>query len=179
MTRYQEKYRKEIVPAMMEHFGYKNINQVPRLDKIVLNMGMGNATQNVKLIDQGLSEMGRIAGQQPKVTRAKLSIANFKLRKGMPIGCMVTLRKYKMFDFLDRLINIAIPRVRDFRGIPADIFDGRGNYSFGMTEQIVFPEIEYDKVDSIRGLNITIVTTAKTDEEAFQLLKLFGFPFSR
>ncbi|MBN2541677.1 50S ribosomal protein L5 [bacterium] len=179
MSRYKEKYKKEVIPSMMEHFGYKNVFQVPRLEKILLNMGLGNATQNVKLIDQGMAELSVITGQKARITRARTSIANFKLRKGMPIGCMVTLRREKMFDFLDRLINVTIPRVRDFRGLSPDAFDGRGNYSFGLDEQIVFPEIEYDKVESIKGLNINIVTTAKTDEEAYQLLKFFGFPFSR
>ena len=176
--RFIEMYKKEVAPAMQEKFKYANPHQVPRLEKIVLNIGVGDATDNVKNLDGALDDMTKIAGQKPIVKRAKKSISNFKLRAGMPIGCSVTLRKDRMYEFFDRLISIAIPRVRDFRGLPVK-FDGRGNYNFSIKEQIVFPEIEYDKIDKLRGFNVTIVTTAKTDEEAFELLKSFGVPFIR
>ena len=169
-------YNKEIVPTMRKQFSYRNIHQVPRLEKIVLNIGVGDATDNVKNLDAAVEELTRIAGQKPAIRRAKKAISNFKLRAGMPIGCSVTLRQWRMYEFLDRLISIAIPRVRDFRGLPIK-FDGRGNYNMSIKEQIVFPEIDYDKVDKIRGLNITIVTTAKSDEEAQVLLQAFGMPF--
>ncbi len=171
-------YKKEIVPKLMEAFKYKNIMQVPRLGKIVLNMGLGEAIQNIKILDSATEELKAIAGQKPVVTRAKKSIAAFKLREGMPIGCMVTLRHQRMYDFYYKLVNIALARVRDFRGVTAKAFDGRGNYSLGIKEHIIFPEIDYDKIDKIKGLNISIVTTAATDEEGKQLLGLLGMPFS-
>lgn len=171
-------YEKEIVPKLMEAFKYKNIMQVPRLGKIVLNMGLGEAIQNIKILDSATEELKAIAGQKPVVTRAKKSIAAFKLREGMPIGCMVTLRHQRMYDFYYKLVNIALARVRDFRGVTAKAFDGRGNYSLGIKEHIIFPEIDYDKIDKIKGLNISIVTTAGTDEEGKQLLGLLGMPFS-
>ncbi len=171
-------YEKEIVPKLMEAFKYKNIMQVPRLEKIVLNMGLGEAIQNIKILDSATEELKAIAGQKPVVTRAKKSIAAFKLREGMPIGCMVTLRHQRMYDFYYKLVNIALARVRDFRGVTAKAFDGRGNYSLGIKEHIIFPEIDYDKIDKIKGLNISIVTTAGTDEEGKQLLGLLGMPFS-
>jgi large subunit ribosomal protein L5 len=171
-------YANEVRPALQKRFNYKNIMQIPRLEKIVLNMGLGEATENVKNVDMAVEEMTKVAGQKPVIRRAKKAISNFKLRAGMPIGCSVTLRSWQMFEFLDRLITIAIPRVRDFRGLPVK-FDGRGNYNISIKEQIVFPEIDYDKVDKIRGMNITIVTTAKTDEEALELLLAFGMPFVR
>ena len=177
MSRLKEKYENEVVPAMMDKFKYKSIMAVPRLEKVVLNMGLGEAIYNIKVIDNGVEELKMISGQQPVITRAKKSIAGFKLREGMPIGCMVTLRHEKMFDFLDKLFNVAFPRVRDFRGLPDKIFDGRANCSIGIKEQIIFPEIEYDKIDKIRGLNISIITTAKTDAEGHFLLKLLGMPF--
>ena len=171
-------YEKEIVPKLMEAFKYKNIMQVPRLGKIVLNMGLGEAIQNIKVLDSATEELKAIAGQKPVVTRAKKSIAAFKLREGMPIGCMVTLRHQRMYDFYYKLVNIALARVRDFRGVTGKAFDGRGNYSLGIKEHIIFPEIDYDKIDKIKGLNISIVTTAGTDEEGKQLLGLLGMPFS-
>ncbi len=171
-----ETYRSEVIPHMQKRFNYKNVHQVPRLEKIVLNMGVGEATENVKLLDGAIADLTLISGQKPVIRRAKKSISNFKLRAGMPIGAMVTLRRERMYEFFDRLISIAIPRIRDFRGLPIK-FDGRGNYNFSIKEQIVFPEIDYDKVDKIRGFNITIVTTAKTDEEAYELLSAFGLPF--
>jgi large subunit ribosomal protein L5 len=171
-------YEKEIVPKLMEAFKYKNIMQVPRLGKIVLNMGLGEAIQNIKVLDSATEELKAIAGQKPVVTRAKKSIAAFKLREGMPIGCMVTLRHKRMYDFYYKLVNIALARVRDFRGVTGKAFDGRGNYSLGIKEHIIFPEIDYDKIDKIKGLNISIVTTARTDEEGKQLLGLLGMPFS-
>jgi large subunit ribosomal protein L5 len=177
VPRLKEKYLHEVAPQMMKDFGYKNSLQTPRLDKIVVNMGLGDAIQNIKTIDHATEELSLITGQKPIVTRAKKSISNFKLRAGMPIGCCVTLRRERMYEFLDRLINIALPRVRDFRGISAKAFDGRGNYTLGIREQIIFPEINYDKIDRIRGMNITIVTTAKTDEEAKSFLKYLGMPF--
>ena len=174
-----ELYTKEVVPALMKHFNYTNIMQVPKLDKIVINMGLGEAIQNIKILDSATEEIAAITGQRPVITKAKRSIAQFKLRVGMPIGCMVTLRKERMFAFLDRLINVALPRVRDFRGLSLHAFDGRGNYSLGIREQIIFPEINYDKIDKIKGMNIVIVTTAKTDDEGRELLRLMGMPFRR
>jgi len=161
----------------MKHFNYKNIMQVPRLEKIVINMGLGEAIQNIKILDSALAEIAAITGQRPVITKARRSIAQFKLRAGMPIGCMVTLRKERMYEFLNRLINVALPRVRDFRGLAPHAFDGRGNYSLGLKEQIIFPEINYDKIDKIKGMNIVITTTAKTDEEGKELLRLLGMPF--
>jgi len=171
------KYQEEVVPKLMETFGYKNLMEVPKLEKIVLNMGLGEAIKNGKILDSAVAELATITGQKPVITKAKKSIAAFKLREGMPIGCMTTLRQEKMWDFLNRLINISLPRVRDFRGISGKAFDGRGNYSLGVREQIIFPEIDYDKIDQIKGLNITIVTTAKNDAEGKELLKLLGMPF--
>ena len=176
MSRLKEQYQNEIVKAMIEKFGYKNIMEVPKLDKIVVNMGVGEAKENAKLLEAAVKDMETITGQKA-VTRAKNSVANFKIREGMAIGCKTTLRGEKMYDFADRLINLALPRVRDFRGVSADSFDGRGNYALGIKEQIIFPEIEYDKVDKVRGMDIIFVTTAKTDEEARELLRLFGMPF--
>jgi large subunit ribosomal protein L5 len=173
----KEFYTKEVVPALKKQFNYKNVMQVPRLDKIVINMGLGEAIQNIKILDSALEEITAITGQRPVITKARRSIAQFKLRAGMPIGCMVTLRKERMYEFLNRLINIALPRVRDFRGLPPHAFDGRGNYSLGLKEQIIFPEINYDKIDKIKGMNIVIATTAKTDEEGRALLRLLGMPF--
>jgi large subunit ribosomal protein L5 len=173
----KEFYDKEVVPALQKHFNYKNILQVPKLDKIVINMGLGEAMQNIKILDSAMEEIAAIAGQRPVITKAKRSIAQFKLRAGMPIGCMVTLRKERMYEFLSRLINVALPRVRDFRGFSPHAFDGRGNYALGIKEQIIFPEINYDKIDKIKGMNIVITTTAKTDEEGRELLKLLGMPF--
>lgn len=177
MSQLKEYYQKEIMSRLMETFKYKNIMQVPKLSKITLNMGLGEAIQNIKLLDSAVEELKVIAGQQPIITRAKKSIAAFKLRTGMPIGCMVTLRGKRMWDFYNKLVNIALPRVRDFRGISGKAFDGRGNFSLGVKEHIIFPEIDYDKIDRIKGLNISIVTTAKTDEEGKELLKLLGMPF--
>lgn len=177
LTRMQEKYQNEVLPQLMKEFGYRNRMQAPRIEKIVVNMGLGEAIQNIKVLDHASEELGLITGQKPIVTRAKKSISNFKLRAGMPIGCSVTLRRQRMYEFLDRLVNIALPRVRDFRGISGKAFDGRGNYTLGIREQIIFPEINYDKIDRIRGMNITIVTTARTDEEAKAFLKYMGMPF--
>lgn len=177
MSRLRERYLKEVVPALMKEFGYKNVMAVPRLEKIVINMGVGEATQNVKVIDAGLDELARITGQRPVVTRAKKSVAAFKVRKGMPIGIMVTLRGERMYEFLDRLISIALPRVRDFRGVSPKGFDGRGNYTLGLRDQLIFPEVDYMRVDKTRGMNVTVVTTAKTDQEARRLLQLLGMPF--
>lgn len=177
MARLQEVYNDTIRPELMSQFGYKNRLEVPRLEKIVINMGVGEAAQDSKKINAAVDEVTRITGQRPVVTRAKKSIAGFKLREGMPIGVKVTLRRDRMFEFLDRLVNIALPRVRDFRGLNPKSFDGRGNFSMGVKEQIVFPEIDYDKVDSVRGMDIIVVTTAKTDDEARELLKRFQFPF--
>jgi len=177
MARLKELYANEIVPQLMKDFGYKNVMQVPKLEKIVVNMGLGEAIQNVKILDSAAEELAVITGQKAVITKAKKSIASFKLRQGMPIGCMVTLRKEHMFEFLDRLMNISLPRVRDFKGISPKGFDGRGNYSLGIKEQLIFPEINYDKVEKIKGLNISIVTTAKTDEEGRALLKFLGMPF--
>ena len=172
-------YYEHVVPALMKRFGYKNIMQVPRLEKIVVNMGVGEAVQNPKALENAVEDLTQITGQRPSIRRARKSISNFKLRQGMEIGAMVTLRKDRMYEFLDRLINLALPRVRDFRGVSDKSFDGHGNYSLGVREQIIFPEIDYDKVDKIRGMDVTIVTTAKTDEEAYELLKEFGMPFRR
>ena len=177
MNRLQEKYNNEIVPAMFEKFGYKNIMQVPKLDKVVINMGVGEAKDNSKVLDSAVKDLEIIAGQKAVVTKAKKSIANFKIREGLPIGCKVTLRGEKMYDFADRLINLALPRVRDFRGVSANSFDGRGNYALGIKEQLIFPEIEYDKVDKVRGMDVIFVTTANTDEEARELIRLFGMPY--
>ncbi|GAW90898.1 50S ribosomal protein L5 [Calderihabitans maritimus] len=177
MARLKEKYLKEVRPAMKEKFGYKNIMEIPRLEKIVINMGVGEAVQNPKAIDAAVEDLAAISGQKPIVTRAKKSIAAFKLRAGMPIGCKVTLRGDKMYEFMDRLVNVALPRVRDFRGVSPKAFDGRGNYTLGLREQLIFPEIDYDKIDKVRGMDIVFVTTAKTDEEARELLRLLGMPF--
>ena len=177
MSQLKTYYDNEIVPKLMEAFQYKNIMQVPKLEKIVLNIGLGEAIQNIKLLDAAVEELKLISGQQPVITRAKKSIAAFKLRAGMPIGCMVTLRRKKMWDFLNKLVNIALARVRDFRGISIRAFDGSGNYSLGIKEQIIFPEIDYDKIDRIKGLNVSVVTTAKSDEEGREFLKLLGMPF--
>jgi large subunit ribosomal protein L5 len=177
MARLKTKYQSDVVPAMMKEFGYKNAMQVPRLEKITLNVGIGEATQNIKVVDTAVAEIAAIAGQKPVVTRAKKAIANFKLREGMPIGCMVTLRRERMFEFLDRLIHVALPRVRDFKGVSDRSFDGRGNYSLGLREQVIFPEIQADKVEKARGMTITITTTAKTDQEGRALLRLMGVPF--
>ena len=177
MTRLKEKYQKEVVPALRKEFGYKNVMAVPRLEKIVVNMGLGEATANAKLIDTGADEVARITGQKPVTRRAKKSIAAFKVRKGMPIATMVTLRGERMWEFLDRLMSIALPRVRDFKGVSPRGFDGRGNYTLGLRDQLLFPEIDYMKVDKARGMNISVVTTAKSDEESRKLLQLLGMPF--
>ncbi len=177
MTRLKERYVNEVVPSLRKEFGYRNVMAVPRIEKVVVNMGLGEATQNVKIVDTGADELGRITGQKPVVRRAKKSIAQFKVRKGMPIGAMVTLRGARMYEFLDRLITIALPRVRDFRGVSARGFDGRGNYTLGLRDQLIFPEIDYMKVDKGRGMNISVVTTARTDQEARRLLQLMGMPF--
>jgi large subunit ribosomal protein L5 len=177
MARLKEHYQTTVVPGLIQQFGYRNPMQVPRLEKIVVNVGVGEAIQNVKLLDEAVEELAAITGQQPVLTRAKKSIANFKLRAGMPIGCRVTLRNVHMYEFLDRLINASLPRVRDFRGVSPRGFDGRGNYSLGVREQIIFPEVQYDKIEQIHGLGITIVTTAKSDEESRALLALMGMPF--
>ncbi len=179
MSRLKETYANEIVKAMIDKFGYKNIMEVPKLDKIVVNMGVGEAKENAKVLESAVSDMETITGQKAVITKAKKSVANFKIREGQAIGCKVTLRGEKMYDFADRLINLALPRVRDFRGVNANGFDGRGNYSLGIKEQIIFPEIEYDKVDKVRGMDIIFVTTAKTDEEARELLRLFGMPYAK
>lgn len=178
-NRLQEKYRSEVVPALMKEFEYKNPNEVPKLQKIVLNVGMGEAVQNSKCIEYGVYALTQISGQKPIVTKAKKSIAGFKLREGMPIGCKVTLRQDRMYHFLDRLVSVALPRVRDFRGTPKKGFDGRGGYTFGVKEQIVFPEVKMDKLDKVRGMNVSFVTTAKTDKEAQALLKHLGLPFRK
>ncbi len=176
-NRFRDFYEKEVVPAMIEKFGYTNKLAVPKIEKIVINMGLGEAKENSKIIDAAISDLTQLSGQKPIVTKAKKSIAAFKLREGMPIGCKVTLRGEKMYSFADRLISVALPRVRDFRGVSANSFDGRGNYTLGVKEQIMFPEIRYDKIDKVRGMDIVFVTTAKTDEEARELLRLFGMPF--
>ncbi|MBW1989782.1 MAG: 50S ribosomal protein L5 [Deltaproteobacteria bacterium] len=172
-------YTEQVAPKLKESFGYKNDMQIPALSHIVLNMGLGEAIQNIKVLDSATEELMAISGQKPVITRAKRSIAAFKVREGMPIGCMVTLRRERMYDFFNKLVNVALPRVRDFRGVPPKAFDGHGNYSLGIREQIIFPEIDYDKIDKIRGLNISIVTTANTDEEGFKLLSLLGMPFRK
>ena len=179
MTRLKETYQKEIVKGMTDKFGYKNVMQVPKLAKIVINMGIGEAKENSKVLDAAVAELEIIAGQKVVTTKAKNSVANFKIREGMPIGCKVTLRGDKMYEFLDRLVNLALPRVRDFRGVNPNSFDGRGNYALGIKEQLIFPEIEYDKVDKVRGMDIIFVTTAETDEEARELLTQFGMPFKK
>ncbi|SEJ36903.1 large subunit ribosomal protein L5 [Propionispira arboris] len=178
MDRLKEKYLNEVVPALTEQFGYKNVMEIPQVDKIIINMGVGEAVGNPKVLDAAVNDMTMIAGQKPVLTRAKKSLAAWKLREGMPIGAKVTLRGSRMYQFLDKFMNIALPRVRDFRGVSAKAFDGRGNYSVGLKEQLIFPEIEYDKIDKLRGMNIVVVTTANTDEEARALLKLMGMPFS-
>jgi large subunit ribosomal protein L5 len=178
MVRLKQKYQDEVLPAMMKEFGYKNSMQVPRLEKITVNVGLGEATQNIKALDTAVAEVIAITGQKPVVTRAKKSIANFKLREGVPIGCMVTLRQDRMYEFLDRLIHVALPRVRDFKGVSDRSFDGRGNYSLGLREQIIFPEIQADKVEKTRGMTVSFVTTAKTDNEGRTLLRLLGMPFA-
>lgn len=179
MARLKETYQNEIVPAMQKKFGYKNVMQIPKLDKIVINMGVGEAKENAKALESAVKDMDIIAGQKPVITKAKKSIANFKIREGLAIGCKVTLRGSKMYEFADRLINLSLPRVRDFRGVNPNAFDGRGNYALGIKEQLIFPEIEYDKVDKVRGMDVIFVTTAKSDEEARELLTLFGMPFSK
>jgi large subunit ribosomal protein L5 len=177
MSRLKERYAKDVVPALQKEFGYKNVMAIPKIAKVVVNMGLGEATSNAKIVDTGADEVMRVTGQKPVVTRAKKSIAQFKVRKGMPIGAMVTLRGERMWDFLDRLISVALPRVRDFRGVSGKGFDGRGNYTLGLKDQLLFPEIDYMKVDKARGMNVSVVTTAKTDEEARKLLQLIGLPF--
>jgi large subunit ribosomal protein L5 len=177
MSQLKTYYDNEVIPKLMETFKYKNVMEVPKVDKVVLNMGLGEAIQNIKLLDSAVEELKLICGQQPIITRAKKSIAAFKLRAGMPIGCMVTLRRAYMWDFLYKLVNIALARVRDFRGVSGKAFDGRGNYSLGIKEHIIFPEIDYDKIDRMKGLNVSVVTTARTDEEGKELLKLLGMPF--
>ena len=177
MARLKDYYKSEVVPAMMKQFGYSNTMQVPRLEKIIVNMGLGEAIQNVKILESASAEIGALTGQKPVITKARKSIATFKLRKGMSIGCMVTLRKERMYEFFDRLVNVALPRIRDFRGIPPSSFDGRGNFAMGIKEQFIFPEIDYDKIDKVKGMNVVIVTTARTDEEARHLLRLMGMPF--
>jgi large subunit ribosomal protein L5 len=179
LSRLKEKYQKEAVPAMMKEFGYKSVMAVPRLVKVVLNMGLGEAIFNIKILDKGVEELTLIAGQKAVITKAKKSIAGFKLREGMPIGVTVTLRHSKMLEFMDKLFNVALPRVKDFRGIPEKIFDGRGNCTLGVKEQIIFPEIDFDKIDKVKGLNVTIVTTARTDEEGRALLASLGMPFRK
>jgi large subunit ribosomal protein L5 len=177
MATLRDRYRTEIIQALLKRFGYKNVMQVPRLEKIVINMGLGEAIQNIKILDASTTEMAAITGQRPVVTKARKSIAQFKVRTGMPIGCMVTLRRDRMYYFLDRLINVALPRVRDFKGLSPNSFDGRGNYTLGMREQLIFPEVDYDSVEKATGMNISIVTTAKTDEEAHEMLRMMGMPF--
>lgn len=179
MARLKSVYKEKVVPALMEQFGYKSVMQVPRITKITLNMGVGGAVADKKILQSALSDMEKISGQKPVVTLARKSIAGFKIRDNMPIGCKVTLRSDRMYEFLDRLISISIPRIRDFRGLSSKSFDGRGNYSMGVKEQIIFPEIDYDKIDALRGMDITITTTAKTNEEGLALLKLFNFPFKQ
>ena len=179
MTRLKEQYMNEISAAMQSKFGYKNVMEIPKLDKIVINMGVGEAKENAKALESAVKDLETITGQKPVITKAKKSIANFKIREGLAIGCKVTLRGDKMYEFADRLINLALPRVRDFRGVNANAFDGRGNYALGIKEQLIFPEIEYDKIDKVRGMDVIFVTTAKTDEEARELLRLFGMPFAK
>jgi large subunit ribosomal protein L5 len=177
MARITETYQEKVVPAMRKRFSYRNVMEVPRLEKIIINMGLGEAIENIKILDSAAQELNQITGQKAIITKARRSIAQFKLRAGMPIGCMVTLRKERMFEFFNRLVNVALPRVRDFKGLSGNSFDGRGNYALGIREQLIFPEIHYEKVDKVRGMNIVIVTTARTDEEAKELLKLMGMPF--
>jgi len=179
MNRMRERFENEIKKSMVEQFNYSSVMQVPKIDKIVINMGLGDAVSNSKIIDEAVAELALITGQKPIVTRAKNSIASFRLREGMPIGCKVTLRGARMYDFLDKLVNIALPRVRDFRGVSANAFDGRGNYTLGIKEQLIFPEIEFDKVSKVRGMDIVVVTTANTDEESRELLKKLGMPFQK
>ncbi|MCC8138518.1 MAG: 50S ribosomal protein L5 [Clostridiales bacterium] len=179
MSRLKETYQNEIVDAMIKKFGYKNIMEVPKLEKVVVNMGVGEAKENAKLLDSAMQDMELITGQKAVKTKAKNSVANFKIREGMAIGCKTTLRGEKMYDFVDRLINLALPRVRDFRGVNPNAFDGRGNYALGIKEQLIFPEVEYDKIDKVRGMDVIFVTTAKTDEEARELLRLFNMPFMK
>ena len=179
MSRLKDMYKNEIVDAMIKKFGYKNIMEVPKIDKIVVNMGVGEAKENPKVLEAAVADMEKITGQHAVITKAKKSIANFKIREGQSIGCKTTLRGEKMYEFLDRLVNLALPRVRDFRGVSRDAFDGRGNYALGIKEQIIFPEIEYDKIDKVRGMDVIIVTTAKTDEEARELLRLFNMPYEK
>lgn len=179
MNRLNKRYTEEVVPNMMKKFNYKSVMEVPTVEKVVINMGIGEAIANPKLLDEAVAELAQITGQQPVITKAKKSIANFKLREGMPIGCKVTLRREKMYDFLDKLMNISLPRVRDFRGVSATSFDGRGNYTLGVKEQLIFPEINYDKVNKVRGMDVVIVTTAKTNEEAKALLEELGMPFKK
>ena len=178
-SRLQEKYMKEVAPALMEKFGYKNVMEIPKLNKIVINMGIGDARENPKGLEKGVEELEMISGQKPVITKARKSVANFKLREGMPIGTKVTLRADKMFYFMDKLVSVSLPRVRDFRGVNPNAFDGRGNYALGVKEQLIFPEIEYDKIDKVRGMDIIFVTTAKTDEEARELLRFLGMPFAQ
>jgi large subunit ribosomal protein L5 len=177
MAKLKEVYQEKVVPSLMKRFNYKNRMEVPKLEKIVVNMGLGEAIQNIKILDSAVQELSQITGQKPVITKAKKSIAQFKLRTGMPIGCVVTLRKERMYEFFSRLVNVALPRVRDFKGLSGKSFDGRGNYALGIREQLIFPEIHYDKIDKVKGMNIVIVTTAKTDEEGKELLKLLGMPF--
>ena len=177
MAKFKEIYQQKVVPAMMKRFNYKNVMEVPRLEKIVINMGLGEAIQNIKILDSAVQELSSIAGQKPVIRKAKKSIAQFKLRKGLPIGCMVTLRKDRMYEFFNRLVNTTLPRVRDFKGVSGKSFDGRGNYALGIREQLIFPEIHYDKIDKVKGMNIVIVTTAKNDEEGKELLRILGMPF--
>lgn len=179
MSRLKDVYKNEIIDAMVKKFGYKNVMEVPKLDKIVINMGVGEAKENAKVLESAVKDLETITGQKAVLTKAKNSIANFKIREGMPIGCKVTLRGEKMYEFLDRLVNLALPRVRDFRGVNPNSFDGRGNYALGIKEQLIFPEIEYDKIDKVRGMDVIFVTTAKTDEEARELLRLFNMPFQK
>ena len=179
VPRLKEHYRKNVIPALMKEFGYKNVMAVPRLEKITINMGLGEATQNPKILDSAVDELAQITGQKPVITRARKSISAFKVRKGMTIGCMVTLRGDRMYEFFDRLVNLALPRVRDFRGVSTRSFDGRGNYTLGIRDQLIFPEIDYNKVDKLKGMNICITTTAKTDAEALSLLRQLGMPFAR
>ena len=179
MSRYRDFYKDTIVDALIKKFGYKNINEVPKLEKIVVNMGVGEAKENVKVLDSAVGDLEKITGQKPIITKAKKSVANFKVREGMPIGCKVTLRGERMYEFADRLINLALPRVRDFRGVNPNAFDGRGNYALGIKEQLIFPEIEYDKIDKVRGMDVIFVTTARTDEEARELLAQFKMPFAK
>ena len=177
MARLKDRYQNEIAPALQQKFSYTNVMQIPKVDKIVINMGVGEAVQNSKAIDSAVADLMKLSGQKPVVTKAKKSIAAFKLREGMPIGCKVTLRGQRMYEFMDRLLNVALPRVRDFRGVSGKAFDGRGNYTLGIKEQLIFPEMEYDKIDKLRGMDVVFVTTAKTDEEARELLRGFGMPY--